>query len=508
MDKKEKIILMLIILLALVFRLVWIDRSPPGLYVDETSIGYNVYSLLQTGRDEYGTSWPIFFQAYGEWKLPAYIYSVFTTMIFTGVNTWAVRLPAVIYGTLSCLFIFFFIKEISATAKIKQKLWPYFASLLLALSPWLYQYTHTGFEVSAAFAFYILGLCLFFKAVNSNKWWLVLSGTAWVLSLYSYNSARIVVPLAVLILFVLYFKKFPLKIWLTALIINLIIAVPFVRFLISPAGWVRAEDASIVFKENYRANLGGILINNYLANISPEYLFIKGDPTIDSGNFNRMGLLHWVEAIFIIIGLFAAVKTRKKELLLLIILATVGFIPPTVGSIGPHALRGLLALPFIAAVSSWGWSEGILIWRKKWLQIGLFMITMLIIVISAVNFWYTYHFKYMKQAFRDWEGDYAMVVPEAQKLAGDYDLVDFGPDLDRISPISVWWYLKIPPEIYQTSPDKNKMGKYQVGWIPGQEAPLKTLAVTREELKGARLVNQILMTDRQTKFYFWSSTAP
>ena len=31
-----------------------LDSVPPGFYIDEASFGYNAYSILKTGRDEYG----------------------------------------------------------------------------------------------------------------------------------------------------------------------------------------------------------------------------------------------------------------------------------------------------------------------------------------------------------------------------------------------------------------------------------------------------------------------
>jgi hypothetical protein len=43
---------------------------PPGFAIDESSICYNAYTISQTGCDEYGQSWPLFFRAFGEYKNP------------------------------------------------------------------------------------------------------------------------------------------------------------------------------------------------------------------------------------------------------------------------------------------------------------------------------------------------------------------------------------------------------------------------------------------------------
>ena len=51
---KKHLPIILIIILASVLRLYGISRFPAGLNADEASLGYNAYSLLQTGRDEHG----------------------------------------------------------------------------------------------------------------------------------------------------------------------------------------------------------------------------------------------------------------------------------------------------------------------------------------------------------------------------------------------------------------------------------------------------------------------
>src|SRR3990167_416318 len=92
-----------IVLLFLGTRLAKISEIPPSLYWDEASIGYNAYSVLQTGKDEWGETLPLHFRAFGEFKLPVYIYSVVIAEMFFGMSALAVRLPAVIYGLFSVL---------------------------------------------------------------------------------------------------------------------------------------------------------------------------------------------------------------------------------------------------------------------------------------------------------------------------------------------------------------------------------------------------------------------
>src|SRR3989344_4109744 len=101
--KLQRITLVLVgvVILGFAIRLYKITSSPAGIYIDEASIGYNAYSLITTGKDEHGQFLPLWFYAFGEYKLPVYIYLVAYTQIFLGPTDLSVRLPAVILGSLT-----------------------------------------------------------------------------------------------------------------------------------------------------------------------------------------------------------------------------------------------------------------------------------------------------------------------------------------------------------------------------------------------------------------------
>src|SRR3972149_10523981 len=97
--KKSLIILIAITFLGLILRAYKLTTSPAGLYIDETSIGYNAYSLITTGRDEHGKFMPLFFEAFGEYKLPVYIYLVALVQSVIGPSDLSVRIPSLVFGT-------------------------------------------------------------------------------------------------------------------------------------------------------------------------------------------------------------------------------------------------------------------------------------------------------------------------------------------------------------------------------------------------------------------------
>lgn len=105
---KKRIILLLsgIIFLAIILRIPALDKFPPSLYSDEISQGYNAYSVLLTGHDEYGKYFPVSFRSFGDWKPPLQTYIMIPTIWMFGLNAWGVRLPSAIVGILTVLLTY------------------------------------------------------------------------------------------------------------------------------------------------------------------------------------------------------------------------------------------------------------------------------------------------------------------------------------------------------------------------------------------------------------------
>jgi len=68
--KRNKIFIIYtaIFALAVYLRLFQFGEVPNGLYQDETAIGFNAYSILETGKDEYGKDFPLYFRSFGDYK--------------------------------------------------------------------------------------------------------------------------------------------------------------------------------------------------------------------------------------------------------------------------------------------------------------------------------------------------------------------------------------------------------------------------------------------------------
>src|SRR6185503_15421654 len=170
-----------------------VPHHPPGFSIDESSIAYNAYTISQTGRDEYGQQGPLFFQAFGEYKNPTFIYLLAAIFRVTGPSITVARLLSATLGLLcSCLLG-------SLAWRITGRL---IAVVMVAISslltPWLYESSRLVFEVAIYPGLLALFLLALWRASTREKWEttdiLALASTLALLT-YSYSIGRLLAPL-------------------------------------------------------------------------------------------------------------------------------------------------------------------------------------------------------------------------------------------------------------------------------------------------------------------------
>ena len=127
----------------LLFRLSDVGSNPKGFFCDEASIGYNAYCVLETGKDEHGVRWPLFFRAFGDYKPGLYIYLTTLSVRLFGLTHFAVRLPAaVLLGLVLPVVYLILARRVHPAGAI--------VGLLVAgCAPWLHHFSHIAFSLSA-----------------------------------------------------------------------------------------------------------------------------------------------------------------------------------------------------------------------------------------------------------------------------------------------------------------------------------------------------------------------
>lgn len=191
-------ILILITICAFITRFIY--SSYPPLLWDEASIGYNAYSILKTGRDEYGKFLPIIFKSFGDYKPGLYIYLTIPFIAIFGLTELSVRLPSVILGSILPILLYLLITTISP----KSKKLGITCAILLVFNPWNIHFSRGAWETNILLFELLLGSILFLK----HKY--ITSAIIFGLSLYTYQASKLLIPFMVINLF-LYQKTFPKK---------------------------------------------------------------------------------------------------------------------------------------------------------------------------------------------------------------------------------------------------------------------------------------------------------
>src|SRR3989338_9729577 len=92
MNKKTLTALVAFFLLISVFLHFYkINQVPPCVNADEVAFGYNAYSILKTGKDEYGAFLPLRFKSFEDYKLPIYTYLSVPFVALFGLNDLSTR---------------------------------------------------------------------------------------------------------------------------------------------------------------------------------------------------------------------------------------------------------------------------------------------------------------------------------------------------------------------------------------------------------------------------------
>lgn len=484
MNKHVWILLILVVVFAFFFRFFKVTEIPPSLNWDEVSIGYNAYSVLKTGRDEWGVFLPIHFQAFGEFKLPVQIYASIPAIAIFGLNDFGVRITPVIYGTLSVLFLFFLGRKI-----FKSNFIGLISALLLAISPWHIQLTRASFESAFAVLWIILGVWFFIKGLEEKKW-LIISMIPFALSIYTYNSARAFTPLLLLAIGIIYCRailKNP-KLFIVSGAIFALLMVPLVPSLLSSERSARfklvsvTDDSGLVPRINQNRGLSTLpqplprlvhnkvtyismyTVKNYLSHFTPDFLFISGAPH-KQHHVQNMGQLYMFQAPFLLLGLYFLFKKRLEHHFLLLSWVLLAFIPVSITNDSiPHALRTLIAVPFYQLLTAFGGYQ-----VYKWLKatranVGILAVLalMLIVTFEMSRYINNYYNIYPNLYSRDWQYGNKQVVDYIRDNQNKYDQIVFTRHFGEPH-IFTLFYLNYDPAKYQTNPSLTRFETHD--WV-------------------------------------------
>jgi 4-amino-4-deoxy-L-arabinose transferase-like glycosyltransferase len=432
---KTKVILALVLLLFLVSRIYKIAADPPSVYWDEASIGYNAYAITTDLKDEWGEFLPLHFRAFGEFKLPVYVYSVAILVKAIGLNAFSVRLPAVFYSFGTLILLYLLVKKITGEEVVAL-----FSSFILCLSPWLFLFSRTGYEATAGLFFFILGTYLF-VLIEKHRWGVLWGTLAFILSFYSYNSFRIIIPVWLAVIGAYTFRRKNLPVVALSVLIFLLSLIPVYKLYRFDNGGARFAQVAITRKSEF--------IKNYFSHFSPQFLFLKGD-TNPRSQIPGHGQLYIFEFPLLLAGLLVILKSRKVWFYLPILALILAPIPAALTKESPHALRTILAAPAWTMIAAFG----IGFFTKYFRKYAKVVVGSLIAIylISFGMYFGDFLNKYPQTTRNDWQYQYKEIFAKQES----------GIVTDKYAQpyIFALYYLKYPPAKFRETVKYNPVDKW------------------------------------------------
>lgn len=417
MNKKIFLILLLaIFLLAFGLRFYKLGSIPPALDWDETSIGYNSYAISQTGNDEYGNFLPISIRSFNDYKASVYSYLSVLPIILFGLNEFSVRFVSAFFGSLTVILAYFlFHKILSLDERIKAgENIALVAAFFLAICPWHLQFSRAAFEANLSLFFFMLATLIFLYR-KQNVFLLPLAFFFWGVTLFTYHSAKIVVPLFVLSLFIFNRREILKE------KISLILSIPVVFFFggllfysTKIGGQARFFSTSIFSQTNNFFGYLSQIIANYLAHFDINFLFITGDLQARH-HAPGIGQLYWFDLFFIIIGLVILVKKKFKANYLIFSWILLAPLASSLTLDVPNAVRDILAIPVFCLVSAIGFYY---LFGKK---LGKMLI--IIVFLGLVYYLHQYFIHGPLETSQSWQYGYKEIVRYYNENKENYDQV-------------------------------------------------------------------------------------
>lgn len=505
---KSKLILVLIIALAFILRAWQLDKFPAGFNADEAAIGYNAYSIIQTGRDEYGEILPLSFKSFGDYKPGLYFYFVMPFVAILGLDEWAVRLPSAILGT-GLIFLIYLI----SVQIFKDKKTGILSALLLAINPWAINFSRGGWETNAATFFITLGVYLLIKGLKKNVY-LFYSLLAFLISIYLYQSPRLTIPLFIFCVLIFFWKeiiriiKNNIKKSVVSFIILLLLSFPIALQFLSGGGSERFQGLSFLsdigpisrinelrgehdnpdsllskLAHNKIAVYGISFLGGYLDHFSGDFLFINGDPLIRN-KIPEAGQFYLIEALFLIVGLLFLIKfeSRLKYLIVFWVLTAPAASAMTYQT--PHAVRALSMVVPLTLLMGYGFSSLLNLFKNKKVQIIAGLLLLIILSFEFVHYLESYYVHYPKRYPLSWEYGFSQMVQKLDEYEVKFNKVVVTDRYDQPY-ILVLFFKKYNPAKYQPQAVLSERDKFNFGTVKGFDK-YEFHQITPEEIKQSK----------------------
>lgn len=479
MVRKSSLIFLGILILCFILRI--FNLSKVSLYGDELTMVGDSYSLLHTGMDQTGKSWPLTFSM-GAGRPAGYIYASIPFVAIFGPTVWGIRVLSILSSLGIALMVFLIGK------KLFGKKLGLLSALLVAVSPWDINLGRGGFESHFALFLVLSGIYLLLK-VRENKINLFWTSLVWGLAINTYPTYKLILPifLPVVIWYLGGLKKFfSGKKSIFIFILTGLASLGIIGITLMQTFSAGSEDrfksinvfssnrAKVEQNVNFNRNVNSgskflakvfynktleyfkLLKDSYLKNFSLEYLVISGDGN-PRHNMTTTGVIYVVELLTIGLGIKALIDDKKRRRDLFFLIAWLLIAPlATIFTLENHGLRTNFMLPPLIFFSALG-IINLKSLKKRFLIWG-------VVVLWAVQFipmMERLYFLAPNRFARFWSNLAKVVSIEAFEKKDSFDYVIVSTNIDNVEYAYPIYNFLDPEKIIANNKERTDLGGYK-----------------------------------------------
>lgn len=378
---------------------VWqLGSLPRGLYLDESSTGYNAWLIAHTGRDEHGEFFPTFFKAFGEYKSPVLTYTAAALIFFFGVSEFTIRLASALLFSLFLIGLYLLARLLFPKNSLVSIYWLVAAGFL----PWFFTISRVVIDTIAQPTITIFALIFLFLAYHHPStrhhaiygW---IAGFVAGMSIYTYATARLLTLLFLCGWALIYIRRSTLKTAITYVAGAATAYIPYIWFALSHPGALTTRFKTITYI--YDPNLTFtekivLFIKKYTSYFNFDFLLLNAP---NPGLFTTYlsGQISVAVAVLWIAGLLWLVQSKKIFQSKFIALISLDLITsPAAAALSgtidepPHGSRSILLGMYIVIISAYGLMCVIHMQDKRQKSITLGTLAILLLWQNAYATWH------------------------------------------------------------------------------------------------------------------------
>jgi len=397
----------------------------PPLNSDEVAHGYNAYSIMSTGRGEFGEL-PFRMASFGEQKLPMTAFLMIPGIALFGLHDWVIRLPTHFAGV--SFPILFFILTVLLTRSKRAGL---LSALFATTSPWLQVTSRHVHEGIICLWFIIVSMIasITYVRTRSIRYLMIASACAGI-SLWTYHVAKVYVVIWLIGMFYEHFLHTHKHRWVWVISAAICIVPFLISELVLPTNRVGSllffRHPLFIYAIESGRNLGGptLFYNRYVYGLfeliqssalyfTPQLITYLGDSNPRFG-YPGVGPASLVAYVGLWLGFLSIlIKQGWRKLLIVMILVLISILPAVLVWQKNSMTRSLLMSITWIVLAGYGWDRSVNFMKNTFytlagltharlLSMGILILIALVHLSQDIQSWDTYYQSYLDQKVADY----------------------------------------------------------------------------------------------------------